>query len=170
MGNCLRRKKVTTRNVVTLSQKVKNIDPSTIDTVPYRNQIIDAYICDVYDGDTFTFLYMYGNELAKSKIRLARIDCPEMRGKCVSDLEKQAARAVKQVVSNKILDKQVNIKILSHDKYGGRLVAEVYLDGTNTLSDFLLENKLAKPFDGRCRKEVWTDYELRHLIELSSRL
>lgn len=96
-----------------------------------------AKVTSVYDGDTITALVDLGfSSFRVMKLRLARIDTPEMRG-----AEKEQGKIVRDIVRGKILDKDITIKT-QKDKTGkyGRYIAEVILeDGTN-LNDWLIEN------------------------------
>ena len=99
-----------------------------------------ALVVGVYDGDTITVDIDLGMNTWKKnvKLRLARIDTPEIRG-----VEKEEGKRVRDYVRVTILDKEVVIKT-SKDKTGkyGRYIAEVLIDGMN-LNDHLLELGMA---------------------------
>jgi micrococcal nuclease len=75
------------------------------------------------------------------KLRLARIDTPELRGE-----EKEEGKRIRDYVRVTILDKEV-VKKTSKDKTGkyGRYIAEVLIDGMN-LNDHLLELGMATEY------------------------
>jgi micrococcal nuclease len=102
-----------------------------------------ALVVGVYDGDTITVDIDLGMDTWKKnvKLRLARIDTPEVRGE-----EKEEGKRVRDYVRTTILDKEVVIKT-SKDKTGkyGRYIAEVLIDGMN-LNDHLLELGMATEY------------------------
>ena len=102
-----------------------------------------AHVTSVYDGDTITVDIDLGMNIWKMdvKMRLARIDTPEMRG-----VEKAAGKVVRDYVRGMILDKDVVIKT-EKDKTGkyGRYLAEVFIDDMN-VNDHLLEEGMATEY------------------------
>ena len=105
--------------------------------------IYKAHVTDVYDGDTITVDIDLGlNTWIKDvKLRLARIDTPEIRGD-----EREEGLRVRDYVRDMILDKDVIIQTFK-DKTGkyGRYIVEVLIDETN-LNDHLLENGMAEEY------------------------
>lgn len=102
-----------------------------------------ALVVGVYDGDTITVDIDLGMNTWKRnvKLRLGRIDTPELRGE-----EKEEGKRVRDYVRATILNKEVVIKT-SKDKTGkyGRYIAEVLIDGMN-LNDHLLELGMATEY------------------------
>lgn len=100
--------------------------------------IYKAHVDSVYDGDTITCTIDcgFGVYLAKQKIRLYGINCPEMRGD-----EKEEGRRSRDAVREKILDKQVLIKTMK-DKKGkyGRYLGIVYIGDENVNEWIIAEN------------------------------
>jgi len=107
-----------------------------------------AKVTKVYDGDTITVnidlgFYLSWNEQV---IRLARINTAEIKG-----AEREEGLKVRDIVASLILDKEVTIKTIKDkkEKYG-RYLAEIEFEDENgkliNLSDYLLENKLAKNY------------------------
>jgi micrococcal nuclease len=108
-----------------------------------------AHVTGVYDGDSITVTLELGLDLSRrnAKIRLARIDAPELRGET-----KAEGRKSRDALRELILDKQVYIQTLL-DKRGkyGRLLGEVWVrfgdgDQIYCVNDRLLKLGLAKPF------------------------
>ncbi len=99
-----------------------------------------AHVVSVYDGDTITVDIDLGMDVWKMnvKMRLARIDTPEVRG-----TEKAAGKVVRDYVRGMVLNKTVVIKT-EKDKTGkyGRYLAEVFIDDMN-VNDHLLEEGMA---------------------------
>ena len=106
-----------------------------------------ATITGVYDGDTVTADIDLGFHIwiRGEKLRLSRIDAPEVRGE-----ERPQGLISRDWLREKIDGKKVIIKTLKsktsdYDQKGkyGRYLAEIYLDGEN-INDALVENGLAK--------------------------
>ena len=152
------------------------LDNSTLETVelfPHKNKIIEADVKDVYDGDTFTIFYVYKGVVLGTKIRLLGVDTPEvsLRGELnnteIGDLEEKAAIHVKNQVVNLIKDKRLKVKLKKFDKYGGRVIGTLFLPpntGYDTLTDYLISKKYAKPYKGN-KKEPWTQDELNFILQ-----
>lgn len=106
-----------------------------------------------YDGDTITFNIpdlhpIMGEQIS---VRVYGIDAPEIRTK--NDCEKALAVEAKLEVE-KIMIKAERIDLLKaqRGKYF-RILAEVYVNG-RSLSDHLIEEGLAVPYEGGTRPEV----------------
>ncbi len=144
MGNCCFYK---TLNPPTLEECVEYIPTSGV-------------VVSVYDGDTFT-LAVWNNEIqkwTKWPVRVARIDCAEMRTK--NQNEKQIALKAKTFVEERILHKRVELKNVAREKYG-RILADVFVaSGTKSINDLLLEQRLAVPYDGGTKRipDDWVAY------------
>ena len=102
--------------------------------------IYKALVTGVYDGDTITVDIDYGMDIWRKdvKLRLARIDTPEIRG-----AERAEGLKVRDYVRDLILNKYITIKTIkdSTGKYG-RYLAEVLIDDMN-LNDHLVEEGMA---------------------------
>jgi micrococcal nuclease len=102
-----------------------------------------AFVRKVYDGDTITCdisLGMYV-ELKDQKLRLARINAPEIRGE-----ERPQGLISRDALRNKIGNKWVKIKTIK-DKKGkyGRWLAEVWIED-ECVNDWLLSEGLAEEY------------------------
>ena len=76
-------------------------------------------VVSVADGDTLTCL---STKKEPIKVRLNQIDAPEHK--------QDFGKAAKKALSGYVFGKNVSLKTNGRDKYG-RIIAEVYLDGTN---------------------------------------
>lgn len=108
-----------------------------------------AYVYSVYDGDTVTLIIEFQEKEYKWKCRLSGIDTAELRTKNIK--EKEYAYKVKEILSDKILNKIVDIECLKFDKYGRTLV-KIYYDNI-CINDWLIENGYAKKYDGGHKEE-----------------
>lgn len=92
---------------------------------------ISAKVLDVYDGDTIWVAYLnpYLNVPIKSKVRLTRINAPEIRGKSGESAKDKkdrstAANKSKDMVSYIVHGKIIKLNVLGLDKYS-RLLCDV---------------------------------------------
>ena len=111
----------------------------------YEYKVTEVH--SVYDGDTCTVSIDLGMNTVRhrEKIRLYKIDTPELRG--VSAEEKLKGLEARDWLRDS-LEKATEIIIKTHkDKTGkyGRLLGELVADGVN-LNNKMLELGLAKPY------------------------
>jgi len=130
------------------------------------------YVESVYDGDTITILVpiqthiynMIGSNSVnfdsdsnksnkiyfnKIRLRLLGIDTPEIKPrKDIPDRDNHIAKAkeAKEFLSNQILNKIINVKFMSNDKYG-RPLANLYQNNIN-INELMIEKGYAKKYDG----------------------
>ena len=141
------------------------INDEDISNIPHQNEIIDCKIVDVYDGDTFTFLFPFGNKFLKWKLRLLGIDTPERRPRKSCEnrkLQKKAANIVKKEVEKLILNNVVKVQMMKWDKFGGRVLGNIFL-GNESLSDILISQGFGKKYNGE-KKTEWSLTELKKII------
>lgn len=149
---------------------LKKIQLKDLNSVPHKDEIIPAKVLNVYDGDTFTVVFLYGNKVPfKINIRLFGVDAPEI--KTPNQIEKNAANCVKEYVSSILNERIIPIQIQKWDKYGGRIVAKVFLEDYNeknkiytSLSDDLIDKGYGKPYTGKVKKDNWNILELKRII------
>jgi len=124
---------------------------STANTPRFVPDVHRGKVTSVYDGDTLTVAARHGGhgKPYRFALRLLGIDAPEIRG--VSDREKQAALAARDVLRAAILGEIVTLDVSAgFDKYG-RLLAVVRHDRYGDVSRMLLEHGHALPYDGGTR-------------------
>jgi endonuclease YncB( thermonuclease family) len=109
-------------------------------------------VVDIYDGDTF-YIRMDGlpPELSRIGVRVRGVDTPEMRGKC--EFEKRNAAGAKLYTTRmiRLAGNKVTLTNLKWDKYGGRVDADVYVNGRNLAQDLIMQS-YARPYVGGARK------------------
>lgn len=106
-----------------------------------------------YDGDTcYVIAPTLPESLQKMSVRILGIDTPEMRAECAE--EKKLALKGREF-ANKMFRSAEKIEFdnLKWDKYGGRVLVDVYLDG-KSYKDEIINAGLARPYDGGT-KESW---------------
>ena len=166
--------KMTGRNVPNIIQlyspddiALRELDVSSVPNVILQNKSIRARVIDVYDGDTITVIFMLGDVPVKYKIRLIGIDTPEIRsGKGKLAIEKDAAIKCQKFLSCIIHEQIVTLKIIDWDKYGGRLLGNVYTNINNNISNLLINLGYARPYDGGT-KQPWTKEELIKILNIN---
>jgi endonuclease YncB( thermonuclease family) len=93
-------------------------------------------------------------------VRLNGIDAPEIKGKGVSDEEKEAAKLAREFVYNLVFNKYVRLENIESEKYG-RILADVYI-GDIHLNELLLKERFAVKYDGgtKIKPDSWLKYKL----------
>jgi endonuclease YncB( thermonuclease family) len=124
-------------------------------------------LIDIYDGDTIKVILPTFNSYYKFTIRLNGIDTCEIRSKdkVLQDNALKARNRLLELLTNNKINTKNDIKILlesevylvwveccNKDKYG-RILANVYKDKdtTKSVSEILLEEKLAYKYEGKTK-------------------
>lgn len=116
----------------------------------------DAIIVRVIDGDTVVISAKFLPKPLKPElaVRVYGVDTPEkgFRAKCSSEdsLGKKASEFTKQLISS---TKKHQVTLYDWDKYGGRVLGDVWLDGVSLRSE-LIRNGFAKEYFGD-KKQSW---------------
>ncbi len=111
---------------------------------------VNARVVSVYDGDTMTVdAEPWPGLTARTKVRVAVVDTPEIRGKCQAekDLAIRARDFVRATVGARVQLTDVRL-----GKYAGRVIAEVWVDGQK-LADLLIAESLGRPYHGGRRRD-----------------
>lgn len=121
-----------------------------------RAVIYDVVITRVVDGDTVAFRADWLPEPLKKElsIRIFGVDTPEKghRAQCPSEAQRgeMATAFTKQVVA---AAKTRQIALMGWDKYGGRVLGDVILNG-QSLRQMLIQNGFAREYYGDA-KQSW---------------
>ena len=117
-------------------------------------------ITRVIDGDTVAFRadFLPAPLKPELSIRVLGVDTPEKghRASCPQEAAaaEKASQFTKDSLNNAIKAKQpVLIEIQKHDKYGGRVLGDVIINGQR-LSAMLIANGHARPYFGE-KKSSW---------------
>ena len=134
------------------------------DTVEFTFPIKGGRVIKVYDADTITIaskLPFDDSPMYRLSVRLNGIDTPEMKGKGISDEEKEAAKQARDFVSNMVLNKYVKLENIESEKYG-RILADVYI-GNVHLNEILLKERYAVKYDGgtKIKPASWLKYKVK---------
>lgn len=114
-------------------------------------------IVRIVDGDTIsTKIFSMPRELQDYKIRVLGIDTPEKGhlAQCPKEAE-MAIRASKFTREFIGQVRKMDVDKCSHDKYGGRIDCEVYING-KSLGDALIASGLARKYNGG-KKSSWCE-------------
>ena len=153
-------------NIVTVNNlSIKNelLNVKYEDTIEFTFPITGGKVIKVYDADTITIaakLPYKESPIYRLSVRLNGIDTPEIKGKDVSEEEKEAAKIARDFVSNLILDKYITLKNIESEKYG-RVLADVYI-GDIHLNDLLIKERYAVPYNGghKVKPVSWLKYKI----------
>jgi endonuclease YncB( thermonuclease family) len=119
-----------------------------------RAVIYDVVITRVVDGDTVAFRADWLPDPLKKElsIRIFGVDTPEKghRAQCPSEAQRgeMASAFTKQVVA---AAKTRQIALMGWDKYGGRVLGDVILNG-QSLRQMLIQNGFAREYYGDAKK------------------
>lgn len=170
MGNCysfiINRK---------LKHELKNLD-DTVDFFDLKDQIFDAKVVDVYDGDTCSIVIRLSNSWTKFKLRTKGYDTPEIKPpKDAENREKLIDMAIKsrnyfvsrvtdcnleinkhyskKELKNIVKNNKKIIKVKSHgwDKYG-RLLGEIFIGSVN-INDEMISKNYGYAYDGGTKEQ-----------------
>ena len=111
-------------------------------SIQFVPPITEGEVISVYDGDTITIVSKLpydASPLYRFLVRLAGIDCAEIKGK--TEKERELAQEAKNALQDLILHKVISLKNLKTEKYG-RILADVYI-GELHVNQWLLDNKYA---------------------------
>ena len=133
------------------------------DTVEFTFPINGGRVIKVYDGDTITIaskLPYNESPMYRLSVRLNGIDTPEMKGKGISDEEKEAAKQCREIVHKLVFNKFIKLENIQSEKYG-RILADVYIDDIH-LNEVLIKERYAVKYDGgtKIKPSSWVKYRL----------
>ena len=129
----------------------------TLSTVTSANPY-DYKIIKVSDGDTVVFAapFMPAPLKPQLSLRVLGVDTPEKGGRALCPAEAAAAEKASAFTKNAVANaKKIQIELKEHDKFGGRVLGDVILDGQK-LSEMLIKNGHARPYFGE-KKQSWCE-------------
>lgn len=113
-------------------------------------------ITRVIDGDTVEIAvdFLPAPLPPKLSIRVLGVDTPEKAPRAQCEAEAAKAKLASAFTKDTVAAaKVVDVQIKTWDKYGGRVLGDVFLDG-RSLSEMLIEKGLARPYKGEA-KSSW---------------
>jgi len=150
-------------NLTKTKEILDKIDKTTKESMKcfsFRDQIFYGYPTNIYDGDTFSFLFVYKDEVIKYRCRCIGYDSPEMKPSLSNpnrDNEKVLAIKAKERLKElleKHETKMIKVKCGDFDKYG-RLLIEIWnMVDNDSLNQIMIDEGHGKPYNGGT-KEAW---------------
>ena len=162
-SNNINKNDILNKNLLNINYMSDGSDIKWEDTVEFTFPIKGGRVIKCYDADTITIaskLPYDESPMYRLSVRLNGIDTPEMKGKSVSDEEKEAAKLARDFVSNLVLNKYVKLENIESEKYG-RILADVYI-GDIHLNNLLLKERYAVKYDGgtKIKPTSWLKYKI----------
>lgn len=143
-----------------LKRRLESIDPKTVSKVPLQNELVFARIEDIYDGDTVKIIILLGDVPVRFSLRILGIDTPEIKhGEGRLPEEHHAAIKVRDYMRSLFPKNIAKIRIKDWDKYGGRVLGDMYLPSGENVSETLINGGWGRPYHGE-KKKAWILEEL----------
>ena len=117
-------------------------------------EVYDWKVTRVKDGDTVEFEAKWLPPPLKPllSLRVLGVDTPEKAPRAKCDKEAKGGQAATDFTKKKVAEaKKIQIEIKDWDKFGGRVLGDVIIDG-QSLSKMLIDNQLARPYHGEAKK------------------
>jgi endonuclease YncB( thermonuclease family) len=107
----------------------------------------------VVDGDTLGVrVHVWLGQQVETRVRILGVDAPELRARCAE--ERLRAEAARDWLRDRVGSRDVILRDVRYDKYGGRVLARVATAEGADLAQELLERNLARPYGGG-RRDGW---------------
>jgi endonuclease YncB( thermonuclease family) len=116
----------------------------------------DFKVLKVSDGDTVVFEAPFLPAPLKPQLslRVLGVDTPEKGGRAGCPAEVAAAEKASAFTKNLVANaKKIQIELKEHDKFGGRVLGDLIVDGQR-LSELLIKNGHARAYFGD-KKASW---------------
>ena len=140
--------------------KLKNINnPKEIPYFSFKGKTFYVKHCNIYDGDTFSVIFSYNDEIIKYRCRCYGYDTAEMKQSKTNEnrnAEKELAIKAKNRLDellNKHYTKLVKIQCLDFDKYGRILVNVWNMVDTKSINEIMIEEGYGKVYTGGTKEE-----------------
>jgi endonuclease YncB( thermonuclease family) len=152
---------ITQTEDIDIIRLLNNINKDNVTEYDLKNISGWCKVIDVYDGDTFKIIMPIDNVMKIINIRMYGIDTPELKSK--NDEERKMAKSARDELNNMIYEKILWIKILKHDKYGGRYVGMIFTNKNDSefdksINKIMIDKGLAYFYDGKIKKKSFNDW------------
>ena len=110
----------------------------------------------ITDGDTIKLDVSKESPMVKKlglSVRIKGIDTPEKGSKAKCDKENALAQQATKFTTDLVGNKELLLSQVENDKYGGRIVANVKVEGVDIAQE-LLKKGLARVYNGE-KKKSW---------------
>jgi len=162
MGACIAciKENPQSKYIMSATELLERIDPKTVPKVPFQDKIIFARIEEIYDGDTVKIIVLFGDVPVRLSLRILGIDTPEIKhGEGRLPEEHVSAIKVRDYMRSLFPKSIAKICIRDWDKYGGRVLGELFLETGENVAEILIHGGWARPYRGE-KKRPWTLEEL----------
>lgn len=162
MGACIAciKKNPQSNYIMSATELLERIDPKTVPKVPFQDKIIYARIEEIYDGDTVKIIVLFGDTPVRLSLRILGVDTPEIKhGEGRLPEEHVSAVKVRDYMRSLFPKSIAKICIRDWDKYGGRVLGELFLETGENVAELLIHRGWARPYRGE-KKRPWTLEEL----------
>jgi endonuclease YncB( thermonuclease family) len=146
--------------IKTKLDQIKEEDKEKIKCFSFKDQIFYGYPTNIYDGDTFSLLFVYKNEVIKYRCRCTGYDSPEMKPSLSNpnrDNEKELAHKAKDrliELLTKHETKMIKVKCGDFDKYGRLLIEMWNMVDEDSINEIMIKEGHGKIYNGGT-KEKW---------------
>jgi len=137
----------------------------------YENDIKDYFsfsgktfyvrACSIYDGDTFSIIFLHNNEIIKYRCRCIGYDSPEMKPS-LSNPNRDKEKALANLAKNRLIELLskhesglVFIECFEFDKYGRILVKAYNMIDEKSINEIMVEEGHGKNYDGGKKDTNW---------------
>lgn len=115
---------------------------------PYQAQVER-----VIDGDSLLVrVRIWLGQEVSTIVRIRGVDAPELKGSCAE--ERAGAEEARRFIEETLRDGGVVLVAIENDKFGGRVIAQVFADGGTDVGAALVGAGLARHYDGG-RRQGW---------------
>jgi len=143
-----------------LNEILDKINPNEIPYFSFKNNIFYAKPCNIYDGDTFSIIFLYNDKIMKYKCRCIGYDSPEMKP-LLNNPNRDKEKELALIAKNRLIEllnknKLVKVECFDFDKYG-RILIKVYNidDETLSINDIMINEGHGKIYDGGKKDTNW---------------
>lgn len=120
-----------------------------------------ARACNIYDGDTFSIIFLHNNEVIKYRCRCIGYDSPEMKPS-LSNPNREKEKAMAILAKNRLIELLskhesglVFIECFEFDKYGRILVKVYNMIDEKSINEIMVEEGHGKVYDGGKKDTNW---------------
>lgn len=148
---------------------LKRYDFEHIKIHDFCDEVFNAKVIKVLDGDTITIGFFYKNLPIKINLRIYGIDSPEIhpnKNTPNQELHSKCGNIVKNIVEKLLLNKIILVKTANKkDKYG-RLLATIILTDNNNLdiAKYLIDKGYAYEYTGGSKN----NFDINFLEKINS--
>lgn len=131
-----------------------------LSNIAFASDYIKVPYLGSYDGDTFYTEFDLPEPLDKMSVRIYGIDTPEKGSRAKCDVERKLANAAHNYLDKLIGNqKYVYLSDVHWDKYGGRVLAKVYIkkDAFIEIAPLMIKNGYAIEYYGEKKEKDWCD-------------